>query len=149
MTGIAIPRPDRDGNIPARAVVEFCTQVMQQLEQLQRQLMTPSGASVQDAINGLLKQPDGVVVKVAGNLFTAPIGDTSGLKLTVKQSPSSTVTNAALTVPLLAGVADGADGLLAKSGAGALQPRTLVAGTGFVFTIDNANGAGGNPTFHT
>lgn len=149
MTGIAIPRPDAKGNIPARAVVEFCTQVMQQLQQLQQQLTTPSGSTVQDALNNLLKQPDGVVVKIAGTLLTAPIGSDSGLSLAAKTGSGNIAAQGMLTVPLLAGVAGGSDGLLAKAGAGALQPRTLQVASGTSLTIDNPAGAGGDPTFHS
>jgi hypothetical protein len=148
MTGIAIPRPDAKGNIPARAVIDFCTQVMQQLKQLQDTLNTPTGVTVQDALNNLLKQPDGVVVKISGTLLTAPITAASGLALAPKTGSGNTAAQGVLTVPLLAGVAAGSDGLLAKTGSGALQPRTLQVASGSTITIDNPDGAGGDPTFH-
>lgn len=115
--------------------------VTSRLLALEESLGGTSGAAKTNLLAILSAQPDGIVVKISGQLVTRQITGTDGVNV---KNPTGATGDLVLSTNL----ADSEpNGFVVKSG-DTLITRVLVAASGSGITITDEDGVANDPTFH-
>ena len=146
LPALNVPRVDpKTGQIDGRAMAQFCQNVALRIAALEAALLVTPGLTLQSQLQGLLKQADGLVYKQAGQLLTCQALPDGGIKI---DAGATSPGGPRISAPLLAGLSGQPDGLVVKTDGGPLDTRVLQVSSGTALTIDNPDGAAGDPTFH-